>query len=203
MRGVFFDIGGVVVKAELERYVDFGARVFDTSVDEFRDCAQALVPLLDTGAITSEQFWDRLDGALQARGCRAVPARKFKGFWRGLLEQTAQLDYEVLSLCRQLRHRVFVGALSNTIQEHAELLVSMGAYEPFQLTVLSFQVGLRKPDPEIYRLAARRAKLKPKECLFIDDSPEYVAAAEAVGMRGLLYSDVRTLQHELAARRLL
>lgn len=51
--------------------------------------------------------------------------------------------------------------------------------------VISGEVGLRKPDPEIYLLTAKQMVLEPSECVFVDDLSRNVAGAEAVGMTGV------------------
>ena len=54
--------------------------------------------------------------------------------------------------------------------------------ELFDATVISAEVGLHKPEPEIYRLAAERIGAEPEACLFVDDLRENCEGAEAVGM---------------------
>ena len=48
--------------------------------------------------------------------------------------------------------------------------------------MISAEVGLHKPQPEIYRLAADRLEVEPEECIFVDDLRENCEGAEAVGM---------------------
>lgn len=55
----------------------------------------------------------------------------------------------------------------------------------FDAVVISGEVGLRKPDPEIYRLAAKLIDAEPSSCVFIDDLKDNVEGAEAVGMTGI------------------
>jgi putative hydrolase of the HAD superfamily len=55
--------------------------------------------------------------------------------------------------------------------------------------VISAVVGLHKPEPEIYRLAAERLAQPPESCVFIDDLRENCAGAEAVGMTAILHRD--------------
>ncbi|MEV4510970.1 HAD-IA family hydrolase [Dactylosporangium sp. NPDC049525] len=50
---------------------------------------------------------------------------------------------------------------------------------------ISEVLGCRKPDPRMYAEGSRLLGLQPHECLFIDDDPALVAAAEALGYRGL------------------
>jgi epoxide hydrolase-like predicted phosphatase len=62
--------------------------------------------------------------------------------------------------------------------------------ELFDVVVISAEVGLHKPQPEIYRLAAERLGVEPQNCIFVDDLRENVEGAEAVGMTGVLHRDV-------------
>jgi len=56
--------------------------------------------------------------------------------------------------------------------------------------VISAEVGLHKPQPEIYLLAAKRLGEEPRRCVFVDDLRENCAGAEAVGMTAILHRDV-------------
>jgi putative hydrolase of the HAD superfamily len=68
--------------------------------------------------------------------------------------------------------------------------------ELFDAVVISGEVGMRKPEEQIFLLAAELLGLPPAECVFIDDIQENIAAAEAVGLIGVLH---RTA-HETAER---
>jgi HAD superfamily hydrolase (TIGR01509 family) len=59
--------------------------------------------------------------------------------------------------------------------------------EIFDAIVISGEVGLRKPEPEIYRYTARKLDVPAEECVFIDDFSVNVEGAEAVGMTGVLH----------------
>jgi putative hydrolase of the HAD superfamily len=54
--------------------------------------------------------------------------------------------------------------------------------ELFDAVTISGEVGLRKPTPEIYALAARRLGLAPSECVYVDDLPVNLGPAAALGM---------------------
>jgi FMN phosphatase YigB (HAD superfamily) len=57
----------------------------------------------------------------------------------------------------------------------------------FDDKVLSFAVGMAKPDPDIYKLAAKRLGVKPNECIFVDDKDYNIAGGCKVGMIGVLF----------------
>jgi putative hydrolase of the HAD superfamily len=59
----------------------------------------------------------------------------------------------------------------------------------FDATVISGDVGMHKPQPEIYRLASQRLSVEPEQAVFVDDLRENVAGAEAIGMAGILHRD--------------
>lgn len=55
--------------------------------------------------------------------------------------------------------------------------------DDFDGRVISFECGMRKPDPEIYELLISRYSLDPAHTVFIDDMPENTAAARAAGLK--------------------
>jgi HAD superfamily hydrolase (TIGR01509 family) len=57
----------------------------------------------------------------------------------------------------------------------------------FDAIVISGEVGLHKPGPEIFELTLREIGLPAAECVFIDDLRENIAGAEAVGITGILH----------------
>jgi HAD superfamily hydrolase (TIGR01509 family) len=57
----------------------------------------------------------------------------------------------------------------------------------FDVVVVSGEVGLVKPDPEIYRLTAERLGVAPEACVFIDDRENYAEGARAVGMQAIWF----------------
>lgn len=107
---------------------------------------------------------------------------------------------EMPGLLRDLHDSgVLIGLLTNNVKE-ARAWWSSGVIplELFSDVVDSSEVGLRKPDPAVYRLAAERLGVEPHEVVFVDDLPENVAGAEAVGMTGVLFSDPDTCRSDLS-----
>ena len=85
----------------------------------------------------------------------------------------------------------FVGLLSNmmpTFEPHWRAMTPPD--DLFDDLVLSYDVGLRKPDPAIYALAAERAGAPPERCLLVDDLAANCDAARAAGWSAVLYETV-------------
>jgi epoxide hydrolase-like predicted phosphatase len=59
----------------------------------------------------------------------------------------------------------------------------------FDVVVISGEVGLRKPDPDIFTLTVEQLGRKPEECVFVDDHPGHLVAAQEAGMTTVLHRD--------------
>jgi epoxide hydrolase-like predicted phosphatase len=61
----------------------------------------------------------------------------------------------------------------------------------FDEVVVSGEVGITKPNPDIYLLTAKRLKVSPSSCIFLDDRQTYVQAAVDTGMKGVHYQSFK------------
>lgn len=71
--------------------------------------------------------------------------------------------------------------------------------EMFDAVVISGEVGLRKPEPEIFVLALERIGVPAGECAFVDDMPQNVAAAARQGLVGIVHRSFEDTAGELEA----
>lgn len=98
-----------------------------------------------------------------------------------------------LTTLSNLRERGYnIGLISNCSNEVILLWDDSPLASVIQYPVFSSSVGLKKPDIEIYLIAAEKIGVNPGECIFVDDSVEYLRGASEVGMTGVLIQD-RTL----------
>ena len=106
----------------------------------------------------------------------------------------------VLPHVEALRQRVRVGVISNTNPVHVSYLRArlplLARLDPL---VLSCEAGHVKPEPAIFELALARAGCRADEAVFFDDLPEYVAAAERVGLKARLFTTAEAFAKDLAA----
>jgi len=77
-------------------------------------------------------------------------------------------------------------------------LAQFGLLDEFDAFFSSCYLGLRKPDPRIYRLALDVLQRDPEEAVFIDDRAENVAAAATLGIRAIRYQGSAQLAETLA-----
>lgn len=195
---IFFDVGGVMVKAPMDNYLGYGSEIFECSREDLQRITSLLLPDLERGKIGSEEYWDRMSSEMTRQGLgKAAPAWRFKGFWEGLLSADLQVNQDMLDLVRRLKSHVRVGAFTNVIKEHAVILQKAGVYDHFHLSVLSCKVGTRKPDLESYRNASELAKTAPDRCLLVDDARENLEGAQKAGFRVLHFTGIDDLKREM------
>jgi putative hydrolase of the HAD superfamily len=92
---------------------------------------------------------------------------------------------------------VFVGMLSNMVPAWDTHWRRMVDPRHFDDVVLSFQVGMRKPSPEIFALALERSGTRPDETVFVDDLAGNCAGARAVGWTAIHFTDTTAAVAEL------
>jgi putative hydrolase of the HAD superfamily len=176
-RAVFFDFGGVLTTPVWDSFASFCRSEGldpDSIKNIFRNDPEALKELrqLETGEITEGEFERTFGRRLGLKD----PDHLIDSMFAGM-----QPDEAMVSAVKELRSAgVLTGLISNswsTSHYDRELLAEL-----FNASVISAEVHMHKPQPEIYRLAAERLKVAPEQCIFVDDLRENCEGAEAVGM---------------------
>jgi epoxide hydrolase-like predicted phosphatase len=178
------DFGGVMTTSVWDSFADF-CRTQGLEEDAvkrlFRDDPDAIADLrgLETGKLTEDEFEHRFGGRLGLDD----PTGLIDSMFRGM-----RPTEPIVAAVRAAGDRgVKTGLISNswsTSHYDRDLLEEL-----FDTVVISAEVGLHKPQPEIYLLAAERLVQPPERCVFVDDLRENCAGAEAVGMTAVLHRD--------------
>ncbi len=182
-RAVIFDFGGVLwdMRWDVARELDRAHGLPRSSVFEtlYRCPAWAEIEC----GIGDPAAW--MEGAhreLERRAGRALP--RLHEEWR---KAQALIERNV-ALVPALRPRFRCSILSNAdVSLRARLEGELALHHLFDDIVVSAEVGMAKPAPEIFRLAAERLGLPPAACVFVDDWDRNIEAARAVGMTAVLH----------------
>jgi putative hydrolase of the HAD superfamily len=187
VRGLLVDFGGVLTSNVFDSF-----RVFcrEEGIDPesvrtlFREDPRALrlVRRLEVGEIEEEEFSTSFGALLGIEDSADLVNRIFGGI---------EPDETMVEAVKKARTAgIRTGLLSNSM--------GTGRYdraafpELFDGVVISGEVGLHKPQPEIFRLGCERIGLPPEECVFVDDLRENCDGAEAVGMTAILHRGADT-----------
>jgi HAD superfamily hydrolase (TIGR01509 family) len=104
----------------------------------------------------------------------------------------------LIQYVRSLRSRYKTALLSNVGHDAITQIFTAEELENvFDSVVLSAEVGMVKPSPEVYTLTASRLDLRPDECVMIDDIPRNIEGAQLAGMKGVVYSSNQQIKAEL------
>lgn len=98
---------------------------------------------------------------------------------------------------KELKPKYKIAMLSNAGDNWLKELFEQKDIKLFDEVVLSYSVGYIKPDPNIYLLTAKRLKLEPEQCVFVDDNAGHCSGAREVGMKAILYEDFPQLKTDL------
>lgn len=198
MAVIVFDIGNVLVHWDPHlAYLDtLGSRA---AVQDFFDRIEfSRLNLEGDGgarfAALSAQVADPADAALfaeyPARYARTIE-RPIEGSW-ALLDRLAARGHEIHAITNWSAETWPIGLAC-----HPRLGRAFGT------TIVSGEVGMLKPQPEIFALLCARAGVAAADCLFIDDSARNVAGARAAGMAAHHFTGPETLGAALVERGLL
>ena len=148
----------------------------------------------DTRHARSVGAYPHPEGDLEAviRALGIDPTPELVGGIRELEEreilQDIHLYEDSLPTVRELRARGIATALVSNCSNNTRAVVErLGLPAEFDELILSFEVGSRKPEPQIYQIALDRLGVtQPARALFVDDQPDYCEGAAAVGIKTVL-----------------
>ncbi|QSQ18362.1 HAD family hydrolase [Myxococcus landrumensis] len=144
------------------------------------------------GLLDAEGIRQSVCGALNMK----LPMAEFAPLWSSHFTP----HEAVLPRVESLVGKVKLVLVSNTNALHAAYLrPRLPLLKHFTSLVMSCDVGSVKPEPDIYRIALERAGCEPGEAAFFDDLPEFVEAANAMGMRGHLFTTAAAFDAQLGA----
>jgi putative hydrolase of the HAD superfamily len=201
LRGLLVDYGGVLTNP-LSEFIGDWVRTDGVDPDRFAGLMRRWLgpgvernPIhdLETGRIDVTEF-ERLLAVELATEADPAQARRTAGMLTRMFSGM-RVDPTMLDVLRAARAAgLRTGLLSNSWGLDYE---RDGWDALFDAVVISGEVGLRKPDPAIYALAAERMELPPEQIVFVDDLRPNVRAAVAAGMVGVQHVDVGTTVDEL------
>ncbi len=190
IRHLIFDLGGLFIDVYMDRFASslqqlVGKEVMPT-LEKLQN--EKFFDAYETGHIHTAQFLDTLSSAF---GCH-FGFEQYVNCWNAIL---GRVQLEQLELIQPLRNHCDVVLLSNTNSLHVEALEAdfearhPGAklHDYFDRIYYSQEIGLRKPDEEVFGFVAHDSGFDPTATLFIDDSPAHLAGAQKLGIQTQLH----------------
>lgn len=201
IRNIIFDLGGVIINLDYNRtseaFKKMGLTDFERIYTQVRQ--EKLFDRFETGTVSENSFREEIIKHLPA----GTSHEEVDEAWNAMLLEFPEdrLDF-IYALKRH--YRIFLLSNTNLIHMRAFLPMAEKIYglrrfnDAFDKIYYSCQVGLRKPDTEIFELVLQENNLEPGETLFIDDSPQHIEGAKAAGIHAELLLPNETIEGKYA-----
>ena len=195
MRTIIFDLGNVVCFFDHAPAFAKLARFTNLLPEQMFDAVYGgpLYAELERGHLTGPTFLRRTQQHCQMR-CDV-------DFLAHALSDIFAPNPEVCGLIPLLkgRYRLVLGSNTNAIHARRYFKQFAAVLGQFDALGLSHEMGARKPDADFYHACLHMAKARPADCVFVDDLPENIEGARAVGMHGIVYRPNDGLAEKLCA----
>ena len=198
LRAVVFDYGMVLTDqpdptahSEMMRITGLDQKQLDTFYWADRHA-------YDEGKLTGLEFWQKID---QDAGLNLDPKSIAElNQWDARM-WTTKNDTMVAWQLKLKEHGIKTAILSNMGDNvHENIVREFKWIDTFDVLVWSYQLKTAKPDPAIFKYVLDKLNTRPEETLFLDDKHVNIDAALALGIRGLLFSNVDQLRADLVAQ---
>ncbi len=186
---IIFDCFGVICTESIKPWMLANIGPWDTIKDYFHDIARRF----DLDEIGEEDVAKEFSQKV-AKSPQTI---------QGEIDMHLRVDADLVEYIGELKKRGYkIGLISNGHHSSFERKIFTahpGLETFFDSIVISSQVGMTKPDPEIYEHALAKLESSANETIFIDDNQKNITGAEAVGISGILYESLGKLQEDLKA----
>lgn len=195
LRAVIFDYGRVLTgppdpaaHAEL-------VRISGLSADRLDHFYWADRQAYDEGKLTGLSFWQNIvrDADLKL----SAPAIEELNIWDARMWTRG--DPAMLAWQLAIKQRGLLTAIVSNMGDfvHEHMVRELDWLSRFDVLVWSYQLRVAKPAPAIYRYALEQLGTRPEETLFVDDKQENIDTANAIGMKGIIFSTIEKLRVDL------
>ena len=182
-KAIIFDLGAVILNINYQNTIDEFTKLGVKNAATFysKKVQTNLFNQIETGMISSNEFLKALQKETKNANINQVEKA-----WNAML---LDLPEERVQLIRKLKSNHTIFLLSNTNAIHINAFKKqlgdkkwLAFCKLFDKMYLSHEVGLRKPDIEIFEYILTEQKLIAEEVFFIDDSPQHIASAKKLGI---------------------
>jgi len=192
---VFFDVGGVLGTNGWDRHERAEAvKRFDLDPEDFERRHEDAVGIFEAGHMTLDEY---LDDTVFCRD-RPFSREDFKAFMR----ERSRPFPDSIQVARELKEagrHVLMTINNESAELNAYRLVTFGLLPLFSAFFSSCWVGAVKPSRRIYEKARDISQADPRRSVFVDDRPQNLAPAAALGMHTILFTEAAQLRRDLGA----
>lgn len=189
IKTIIFDYAGVVtLTQDKSLFAQQHHKQFNLSPSELMDVLYKNWHDASVNKISDKQYWKLLSNDLN------IDKEELKK----MIISTFPIDLRMIDILNQLQGHYALIMMSNQIEDWLESEIdNNNLRDKFDYFINSYQVGIKKPDKEIFQLALRISGSKPEESLFIDDSVKNIESAKQLGIKTILFESFEQFTNDL------
>lgn len=183
-KAVLFDFGGVIYKHPKEVIPEVLAKIYKQPVE---------ITIQEYGKYKDDYFIGRLSTeklitSLSSTFKSKKSIEEVKKLWMKHYSQLAKPSSEVLDIIKKLHENYKTYLFSNTTEMSNTHNSKTGLYDYFDDLFLSYQIGMKKPNQDIYKKVVSSIGFNSDECIFIDDDYKNLEPARQMGMTAIVFN---------------
>ncbi|MGA8854634.1 MAG: HAD family phosphatase [Christiangramia sp.] len=178
IKAIIFDFGDVFINLDKDAT---SRKLKEMDIDDLPEVISAKNREYEQGFVTSDEISEHYRSHFPK-----LKQDDFLQSWNAMLLEFPEYRFKFIQkLAKEKNYQLIL--LSNTNENHINHIKNnVSFYEDFKACFdafyLSHEIGMRKPDPEIFEFVLDNHDLQPEECLFIDDTKENTKTASRLGL---------------------
>lgn len=189
IKAILFDIGEVLLWNPFEEVFQKIADKLKIEINALNEFKLKHHPKLIIGEMSVDFFLEELKKEFNLE----IKKKEVRKIYKDSYLEVRTLNEKLLEMIKKLKKKYQIGIISNIYDLCAKIDVERGFGVVFEPVILSCEVGLAKPEKEIFELVLKRLNLKADECVFIDNREENLDSPRKMGFKVIHFQNNKQL----------
>jgi len=192
IKAIIFDFGNVICRFDDNIFLNKLLKYTNKSFEQLNSLIydSGLIDKYESGGISSDETFE----AIKKICGLSILKDEFIKAYSNIFSSVE----DTIELIKKLKRNYKIGLLSNTNPWDFEINIKqVEIFDLFDAVSLSYEVGEKKPGKRMYMDILNKLKLKPDECVFVDDTKKNIEVASEIGLHGIHYTTHQKLVEKL------
>jgi len=192
IKAIIFDLGNVLILHDKEKFILEVLSKYKISNRELFQKVELENRLkMDYGEITSKEYIKNIN---KQTGSNIKEKDYYNIFFS---KPQSKLNTKLIGLIKELRRKYKIFLLANNNKPMHEFIKLKNLDKFFDKVLISYQVGLKKPDSRFFKKLLHGTGIKPEECILIDDREDYMPKVKKLKMKTIVYKNFNQLLRDM------
>ena len=188
---VIFDLGGVFVEDPSAGLISYCANYFQVDREALLEALNTHWGAWHKGSLSEQEIWKHVTTDLP------IQNPPYDSLWLDGFKQAHREKPDMFLLLKQLKFKGYTTALLSNIEAPLVSYFKQHPFKDIDHCFFSCEMGLRKPEKDIYARILQELECQPEAAVFVDDREENVEVATQVGIPSILFRSCDALREQL------